>query len=111
MVPLDPPAPADRVLVGRAFLTDSLWSAAARRRSAVRGPPGGLSGRASEDAVEPAPAGDLASESDVGALPGEEGRGADCWWLERLVSGTVEGRKEETMASVSKGDGSPGFVP
>lgn len=42
MVPDEPPAPADRVDAGRAFRTDSLWSAAARRRRAVRGPPGGV---------------------------------------------------------------------
>lgn len=41
IVPELPPAPADLVDVGRAFRTDSLWSAAARRRRAVRGPPGG----------------------------------------------------------------------
>ncbi len=41
IVPDEPPAPAARVDDGRAFLTDSLWSAAARRRNAARGPPGG----------------------------------------------------------------------
>jgi hypothetical protein len=40
IVPELPPAPALLVDVGRAFLTDSLWSAAARRRMAARGPPG-----------------------------------------------------------------------
>lgn len=42
MVPDEPPAPAALVDAGRAFRTDSLWSAAARRRRAVRGPPGGV---------------------------------------------------------------------
>lgn len=42
MVPDEPPAPADRVEAGLAFRRVSLWSAAARRRIAVRGPPGGV---------------------------------------------------------------------
>lgn len=42
MVPDDPPAPAERVELGLAFRRDSLWSAAARRRRAARGPPGGV---------------------------------------------------------------------
>lgn len=37
----EPPAPAARVLLGRALASLSFWSAAARRRIAVRGPPGG----------------------------------------------------------------------
>jgi hypothetical protein len=37
-----PPAPAARVLEGRALATLSARSAAARRRMAVAGPPGGL---------------------------------------------------------------------
>ena len=40
IVPELPPAPALLVDAGRAFLTDSLWSAAARRLMAARGPPG-----------------------------------------------------------------------
>lgn len=62
-----PPAPALLVLVGRAFAIFSFWSAAARRRIAVRGPPGGvgLEGRPTL-APEAAP-----------ALAGEEGRGED----------------------------------
>jgi hypothetical protein len=47
MVLLEPPAPAERVLLGRALAILSFWSAAARRRIAVRAPPGGggLDGR------------------------------------------------------------------
>ena len=48
MVPLDPPAPAALVLLGLAFFTLSLWSAAARRRMAERGPPGGEAARATD---------------------------------------------------------------
>ena len=44
IVPELPPAPAERVDAGLAFLTDSLWSAAARLRIADFGPPGGDSG-------------------------------------------------------------------
>jgi hypothetical protein len=36
-----PPAPAARVLLGRALAAFSFWSATARRRITVRGPPGG----------------------------------------------------------------------
>jgi len=55
IVPDEPPAPAARVDVGRAFFTDSLWSAAARRRSAARGPPGGVGeeGRFKDEAALP----------------------------------------------------------
>ena len=55
-MPVDPPAPADRVDAGRAFRSDSLWSAAARRRRAVRGPPGGVGeeGRFKEAPLEAA---------------------------------------------------------
>jgi hypothetical protein len=42
MVLLLPPAPAARVLLGRALATLSFCSAAARRRIAVRAPPGGV---------------------------------------------------------------------
>lgn len=37
-----PPAPADLVLAGRTLAILSFWSAAARRRIAVFGPPGGV---------------------------------------------------------------------
>lgn len=70
MVLLLPPAPAALVLFGRAFAIFSFWSAAARRRMAVLGPPGGVGeeGRATlaPEAAAPAP------------LTGEEGRGEDC---------------------------------
>jgi hypothetical protein len=66
IVLLLPPAPAARVLDGRAFATLSALSAAAFRLIAVAGPPGGLGedGRAVVDPVE-------------GELTGEEGRGED----------------------------------
>lgn len=49
MVPELPPAPAALVLDGLAFFTLSLWSAAARRRIAERGPPGGEAARAMDE--------------------------------------------------------------
>ena len=66
IVLLEPPAPAARVLLGRTLATFSFWSAAARRRMAVRAPPGteGEEGRAVD-----APA--------VAAASGEEARGED----------------------------------
>ena len=66
IVLLLPPAPAARVLDGRAFATLSALSAAAFLLMAVAGPPGGLGedGRAVVDPVE-------------GELTGEEGRGED----------------------------------
>ena len=70
MVLLLPPAPAARVLDGRWLATLSARSAAAFRRMAVRGPPGGTGddGRA---VVEPV-------EGALGPFPGEDGRGDDC---------------------------------
>ena len=68
MVLLEPPAPAALVLVGRALATFSFWSAAARLRMAVRGPPGGVG-----DDGRPT----LAPLAAAGALAGEEGRGED----------------------------------
>lgn len=65
MVLLEPPAPAERVLVGRALAIFSFWSAAARLRMAVRGPPGGVG---DEGRLMLAP---------VAAPSGEEGRGED----------------------------------
>ena len=57
IVELLPPAPAARVLVGRAFAIFSFWSAAARRRIAVRAPPGaaGEEGRPMDAPVAAAP--------------------------------------------------------
>jgi hypothetical protein len=78
IVPELPPAPADRVLEGLAFFTVSLWSAAARRRIAERGPPGGEPGRAIEEVVFPEEA---AAESGPDSGPefrGDDGRGEDC---------------------------------
>ena len=58
MVPEEPPAPAARVELGLALRRDSLWSAAARRRKAARGPPGGVGEevRAMEETEPAAPA-------------------------------------------------------
>ena len=67
MVLLLPPAPADLVLVGRAFATLSARSAAALRRMAVLGPPGGVGddGRMVEEPVEgAAPSGEVARGDD-----------------------------------------------
>lgn len=67
MVLLEPPAPAARVLLGRTLASFSFWSAAARRRIAVRGPPGmeGEEGRLTLAPLAAAPA------------TGEAGRGED----------------------------------
>jgi len=68
MVLLEPPAPAALVLVGRALAIFSFWSAAARRRMAVRAPPGGV-GEEGRPTLAPLAA--------AGELTGEEGRGED----------------------------------
>jgi hypothetical protein len=67
MVLLLPPAPAARVLEGRAFATLASRSAAAFLLIAVAGPPGGF-GEAGRAVVEPV---------EGGELTGEEGRGED----------------------------------
>lgn len=80
MVPEEPPAPAERVELGRTLRRDSLWSAAARRRRAARGPPGGVGdeGRLmaeADPAAAPAPA-DLESGPDSAPeVRGEAARG------------------------------------
>ena len=63
MVELLPPAPAARVLEGRALATLSARSAAARRRMAVAGPPGGL-GEAGRELVLPEAMGDTGESED-----------------------------------------------
>ena len=72
IVLLLPPAPAARVLLGRALATFSFWSAAARRRICERAPPGGVGddGRPME-----------APEAAPGVLTGEEARGDDILWV------------------------------
>lgn len=73
IVLLLPPAPAARVLFGRAFAIFSFWSAAARRRITARAPPGGGGESGREEPVAApveAPAG--------GELTGDDGRGEDC---------------------------------
>lgn len=67
IVLLLPPAPADRVLPGRALATLSARSAAAFLRIAVLGPPGGVG----DDGV----AVEAPVEGD--GLPGEDSRGDD----------------------------------
>ncbi len=77
IVPELPPAPAALVDVGLAFLTVSLWSAAARRRMALRGPPGGELARAMLEVVAAFPEGAEESGPDSGPdVRGEDGRGA-----------------------------------
>jgi hypothetical protein len=66
MVLLLPPAPAALVLLGRTLATLSFWSAAARRRMAVFGPPGGV-GELGRPVLAPA----------EGELTGDEARGED----------------------------------
>lgn len=82
IVPELPPAPAALVELGRAFLRVSLWSAAARRRIADLGPPGGEEARRREVDLPVADWGEVAevSWSDIG---GEE---ASAWGEEVLVS-------------------------
>ena len=63
MVELLPPAPAARVLEGRALATLSARSAAARRRMAVAGPPGGL-GEAGRAVVLPEAVGETGESDD-----------------------------------------------
>jgi hypothetical protein len=77
IVPELPPAPAARVLDGRAFLTDSLWSAAARRRMADRGPPGGEPARATEVPLDLAAAPAESGPDSGPEVKGEAGRGED----------------------------------
>jgi hypothetical protein len=62
-VELLPPAPAARVLEGRALATLSARSAAARRRMAVAGPPGGL-GEAGRAVVLPEAVGETGESED-----------------------------------------------
>ena len=71
MVLLEPPAPAARVLVGRTLASFSFWSAAARRRIAVRAPPGTVEG----DEARP-PRTPPAAEPEEAPV-GEEARGED----------------------------------
>jgi hypothetical protein len=77
IVPELPPAPAARVLEGRAFLTLSLWSAAARRRMALLGPPGGEPARAMEEVVLPAEGLEASGPDSGPEVSGEVGRGED----------------------------------
>lgn len=77
MVPELPPAPALLVDVGRTFLTDSLWSAAARRLMAARGPPGEVARpllTMDEDEPPALEVGDSGPDS-APEVSGEEGRG------------------------------------
>ena len=68
MVLLLPPAPAARVLLGRALAIFSFWSAAALRRIAVRAPPGGAGdeGRPVLEPVAVPPTGEEARGEDYG---------------------------------------------
>jgi hypothetical protein len=66
-----PPAPAALVDAGRAFATFSFWSAAARLRIAVLGPPGGV-GLDGRPLAAPTP-----------GLADEDAPGADLNWLAR----------------------------
>jgi len=78
IVPELPPAPALLVDVGLAFLTVSLWSAAALLRMADRGPPGGEFARATLLVEEAALPGTGDSVPDSGPeVKGEEGRAED----------------------------------
>lgn len=63
------------MLLGLAFATLSFWSAAARRRIAVLGPPGGVGDEGRPD-VDAPPRGVPAADE-----MGEEARGEDCVWM------------------------------
>lgn len=82
-----PPAPADLVLVGRAFATLSALSAAAFLLIAVFGPPGG-------DRFRP-----VLTPADAGGETGEAGPGED-WEL--LV---VKSRSTESTQSFADAEG------
>lgn len=75
MVELEPPAPAERVLLGRALASFSFWSAAARRRITVRAPPGGF-GDDGRPALAPVLVAAVPPLSV--AVTGEEARGEVC---------------------------------
>ena|SRR2546423_3002149 len=80
IVPELPPAPALLVDVGRAFLTDSLWSAAARRLMAARGPPGEVARPPPtiDDEVACGLDADISGLDSAPDVGGEEGRG-EAW--------------------------------
>lgn len=87
-MPEEPPAPAARVELGLTLRSDSLWSAAARRRRAARGPPGGvgeagrLMAEADPEAPGPEPADLVSGPDSAPEVRGEAGRGED--WLNWL---------------------------
>lgn len=96
MVLLLPPAPAALVDAGRAFATRSFWSAAARLRMAVLGPPGGvgLDGRPLA-APTPGLTGDDAPGEDLNwfvriGFQFESRNGRLCLWACRLRGGVWE---------------------
>lgn len=78
IVPELPPAPAALVLDGLAFFTLSLWSAAARRRIAERGPPGGEAARAMEEVDLP-----VAVDGESGPDSGPDVGSA--WWCSQRL--------------------------
>jgi hypothetical protein len=101
------------VLEGRAFLIDSLWSAAARRRMAERGPPGGEPARATEVPLDLAA---LLEESGPESGPefrGEAGRAEDCVGCVRILVACLDWIDEfvRTRGSVSQCTSSGGNVP
>lgn len=86
IVPEEPPAPAERVEAGRAFLRDSLWSAAARRLIADRGPPGGDPARAIEEEPVAFCAEGVESGPDSGPeVRGDAGLAEACSGLVRML--------------------------
>lgn len=94
MVLLEPPAPADRVLVGRTLAIFSFWSAAARRRMAVRGPPGGVGDEGRPGAAPvAAPAG-----------MGDEGRGEDCRRKRVHISNSREWEQQSYLGAAGHGN-------
>ena len=95
MVLLLPPAPAALVDAGRAFATRSFWSAAARLRIAVLGPPGGV-GLDGRPLAAPTPGlmGDDAPGEDLNwfvriGFQFESRNGRLCLWACRLRGGSM----------------------
>ena len=83
------------MLDGRAFFIDSLWSAAARRRIADLGPPGGEPARATEEVVLPAEGVEESGPDSGPEFRGEAGRGEDWWRGNGLVLEVFMGRAGE----------------
>lgn len=99
MVPELPPAPAALVLAGRAFLTVSLWSAAARRRIADLGPPGGEDARSrEEDLPAVVVEGESGGEAEEGSSAYDVRVSSDPFhWAADCAKGRCQQRAQNTL--------------